>query len=885
MSEQQLRECVRAGDFESCVGLLRDLDGPRRAALRAAAKQLHHDVHQGEWEGGSWRPTSTAEQRRTAVIAVWGTATLQDFLESTWAIPDDDQEPFLDALRVLRPRWRSRAAAALVDVSPHRWWMAHLLVKEGLSDKPEGEAWILGMMGDGVLRNRKGDLRELLVEDDPSLLEDEVWRLFEVEGGGEFSLAAFDKFRGTWAPTLIGLAAEGILSRDRLLDASLDALERDFAQFRAGWHSRFHEQLEPTLEERAARQARYRRLLGSAVPPTVTFALKALGVLDKGKRLQHEGLLDALEPALTARAKSNVKRALKLVASVVESSKGTAERAAVIAATALVHEAGDVQAKALDLIDALVSPPSPEVAAAIAPFADGVQPSLQARLVRWLGNESTTESVTPVSTGAVGEVPARLDESRRVLPIADVDELVARLSYVLEHPGDVIEIERVLDGVSRFAASPELTRPLVKRATKIAEDQMDGLVRLELARLALSWCSGKAIAAKRWGREKPLQMAMQDRFDAILARSCRGELRPLLSLPTHRGGWLDPAALVARATADAGTDIHDQVIALLRLAPEGREGALAAAEHVEGELGDALRHALGAKGTRVGETTALWLAAARARAPFDDDPAVLAAHPGHGPDAAEAGRYTWRVRPKAERKLTIPALDLDTSPEPPKDVPSSHLAVLLGSQPVAEVGGVEGTMSYEALLWPARRDGLFAGGVQPLYGNLDWYTSYWNNRLVLEPLCDPHCAMTDMALLVLAIGLGAKEPGERGLAVDAFVAARSEGRLDPAALGGVMAALLHGGDIKAARWASSLGDVAASSSRDAEAVVVALLASLRGDPDALPRDIGTLFGLLRELLTARAEPIADEEARAYLSRVTRGGKAGKLAKLLVKQLG
>ena len=174
MSEQQLRECVRAGDFESCVGLLRDLDGPRRAALRAAAKQLHHDVHQGEWEGGSWRPTSTAEQRRTAVIAVWGTATLQDFLESTWAIPDDDQEPFLDALRVLRPRWRSRAAAALVDVSPHRWWMAHLLVKEGLSDKPEGEAWILGMMGDGVLRNRKGDLRELLVEDDPSLLEDEV---------------------------------------------------------------------------------------------------------------------------------------------------------------------------------------------------------------------------------------------------------------------------------------------------------------------------------------------------------------------------------------------------------------------------------------------------------------------------------------------------------------------------------------------------------------------------------------------------------------------------------------------------------------------------------------------------------------------------------------
>ena len=142
----------------------------------------------------------------------------------------------------------------------------------------------------------------------PDIRDEDVWRLFEVEGGGELSLATFDKYiggklAGGWASALVELAADGTLSRDRLLDESLCALERDFAQFRAGWFSRFHEQLEPTLEERAVRRDQYLGLLGSSIPPTVSFAVKAIGVLDKADKLTSEDVLAHIRPVLQARGR------------------------------------------------------------------------------------------------------------------------------------------------------------------------------------------------------------------------------------------------------------------------------------------------------------------------------------------------------------------------------------------------------------------------------------------------------------------------------------------------------------------------------------------------------------------------------------------------------
>ena len=82
---------------------------------------------------------------------------------------------------------------------------------------------------------------------------------------------------------------------------------------------------------------------------------------------------------------------------------------------------------------------------------------------------------------------------------------------------------------------------------------------------------------------------------------------------------------IAERTRTTSTpDVYDQVQAILRLAPDGREEATRRMDDVEGELARAVRYALGGDSDAIGPTAALWVAAARTRAPFDDDLRVLA---------------------------------------------------------------------------------------------------------------------------------------------------------------------------------------------------------------------------------------------------------------------
>src|SRR5262249_35916766 len=186
-----------------------------------------------------------------------------------------------EVLAARRPSWLGDWAKMALEINPRCWPLVRRLVREGFCQRPEIDNYWLGMLDThSEFLGRYTHVAEGLLAD-PQWLE-EVWRLFEIEGGGEFSLAARDKYarpEGKWETALVQLAHEGKLSRSRLLDASLDALARDFAQFRAGWFSHFHEALRPSLEERAARAERYLFLLASKIPPTVSFALHALTLL------------------------------------------------------------------------------------------------------------------------------------------------------------------------------------------------------------------------------------------------------------------------------------------------------------------------------------------------------------------------------------------------------------------------------------------------------------------------------------------------------------------------------------------------------------------------------------------------------------------------------
>src|SRR6202035_4044581 len=82
----------------------------------------------------------------------------------------------------------------------------------------------------------------------------------------------------------------------------------------------------------------------------------------------------------------------------------------------------------------------------------------------------------------------RLDPDMRIKPIGELDDLIDVFAHVLEEPDDPMEVERVLDGISRlcdqrpddFAAR---TGPLRKRA-------LDRLAKLSTAPFIR--CGGRA---------------------------------------------------------------------------------------------------------------------------------------------------------------------------------------------------------------------------------------------------------------------------------------------------------------------------------------------------------------------------------------------------------
>ena len=168
-------------------------------------------------------------------------------------------------------------------------------------------------------------MRENLL-DDPDLLDDEVWRIFElapakttIHMGLDITkiAAAYDPqlaAANSWAYVLRDLSREGRLDRQRLLSASLGSLLRNTEARNTVWFCRFHEFLEPTTEERHARQATYLQLLSHPLPAVVELALDALSLVGKDQRLDAPRLIEAIGPVFHLQPKAQPLAAVRLLA-------------------------------------------------------------------------------------------------------------------------------------------------------------------------------------------------------------------------------------------------------------------------------------------------------------------------------------------------------------------------------------------------------------------------------------------------------------------------------------------------------------------------------------------------------------------------------------------
>ena len=333
MTRAELEAFIDAGTSEACVTRSGRHARSRARKLGAAAVTKFKAIVKGvrpaffmslDPNDDSLVPGApvSIDAFRTAQAAVLLTASFSQWKSvRRYGLPSDDL-----VLRILRHRrvtWLNEMVELICesdDPFNSRWNLIRGLVREGLCAPPKSGRYIDRMLEVMITESSatKRSLKAALLAD-PGLLEHEIWRIFETEPEPRSIglLAAVVNMSGkpetSWEVALVELAKKGSISRERLLDATIDGLSRDLHERRARWFAMLHDRLEPTSEELAARVTRYRDLLGSRNASTVALALPVVRKLVKAGRLEPSSLVDRLAPILHVKAKAMVKQALTLL--------------------------------------------------------------------------------------------------------------------------------------------------------------------------------------------------------------------------------------------------------------------------------------------------------------------------------------------------------------------------------------------------------------------------------------------------------------------------------------------------------------------------------------------------------------------------------------------
>jgi hypothetical protein len=906
-----------------------------------------------------------------AQVAVLASASIAELKRLRLRAVPPPQEAY-EVLVSRRPPWLDDWAEFVCEISVECWPAVRRLVREGICRRPSGDAYIERMIQfiDGSSANRR-PFADVLLED-PGLLEDEIWRFFELEPK-RLQLDLLTDWRRmpaeySWSATLVKLSDEGKLARSRLLDATLDGLHRDLHEIRARWFAGLHDRLSPTVDERAERSGRYFSLLQSRNNSTVLFAAKTLAELQKAGRLEPSDVLDNVRPALAGRTKAVVSAALKLFDGAARDGD-SGNRAAEVAAEALLHDWPDVQKSAVNIIERYGRADDAALRDVVRERLDGVAPSQRHRLTAWLASAVTATAATPTEDvdpdalldsvrsldarlcelagvpalvdicGNGGEdIPAltldpmaipRLDPQRRIVPIDDLDTLLERFAAVLEDPSSPDEVERVLDGVSRLCGQQsedffDRAAPLHAQAADIfcnigRTEWSESSLRLPLSWLAFRWAKrpvrddyaeilrGLQPVVGVWGgvpgrpaESDPFERIpevgtgrgglFRKRLEVIGARLVRRVAVPLLSTPTHEGGWIDPRVFVERASMWQSLDRIpcnlDRALGLLRLAPDQRPAALAAARSLQGEFGDVVRYALGGEVESIGPTDTLWVAAARARAPLADDERVEERHPHKGPDAGRVKHYRLReIRMRSGRGLWDARRPPLLERLPAVLAPNTENFPSVALHYDVQYGFETGLNRWLETVWPLARESYFAQGVERVVGCDGGPTEARALRPFLEALFDPDTPLTGFGGLLLTGALSAKQAELSLLATDALIAAIDDGRVDRVLLGQALATLLPTGLLKLNRLAKTLGAAAKVSPLHGYVIAGALQQGLCCAEELLARfatwaGLGGLLRLLQERLIESGEPVRNAVFRKVLS----GLKAAAGTAALIRQL-
>jgi hypothetical protein len=893
-----IEQTIYEGRYDDLMENLRVMRPDQRSAQRNRVLHVLKLMDAASWakpeeQSNKWGMPPTRTQRRAAGAAIFVCGTPEDAAKHY-----DNTDDLVVIAKEFQPKALDGLAEAILAVSLFRIFDVQRLISAGVVSRPASDNYATALI-ELPRRLRTQDSFEDYLKADPGL-KDVLLRIMDVEGTPETNLASADKYHKgqTWSQILRSMCEQGLYSRALLLDKTLSSLERDWLQFRSGWFSRFHGELEPRVEEMLPHRRRYLALCHSRIPPTVTFALTCVQTLDDDSPFEATDLLDALRPVLSSAVKAQVVGALKFLDRISVREPGAKAQLASAASISLSHESPEVQKQVLVRLEKWGV--SNDLRVTLGDFVSGVAAVHRKTLGLLIGNSvtETTISLKPTETRSFSKV-APLDSDRRLFAINDIDELVEGIAYVFEHDTDVDEFERTLAALVRFAPLSADARkrfePILKRAAKVKKP-----VAFELGRMLRFLLDGVQLpsepsVSERDGRTGLAERYLIERVNHMMSIAAQAKGLTPLSTPTHKRGFIDPIALVERIRehqiAGLKSPILEEVQSLLRLPGGGSESALTQARTLaETPYVLALRYALGDEVTPKGNVE-LFAAAARIRHPNADDELLRKQKGADGPDGAHCTRYQWRVSVHKSEHSTWRRLHV-SSGTAPVNLPFNHLAIArhppvdASDEPWYQrwrfAGADPGVIFYSSTILPSSLEAFFAEGADMIGNNLDWSEAQWESSAYLTPLLDATVPLTPMATLLLALTLAAKEPGQNALAVDALVRFWRESDFDVGLLGGAMCDLLRESIVMPTRYAKSLRSALRIEPHFAGDLFELLCIMLEANSSEPLKGATLLLELLEETMLSASRTLS-ETARLAVSSLHMGGKGAAIKRSVLSR--
>ena len=705
-----------------------------------------------------------------------------------------------------------------------------------------------------------------LMRADRELREELVWGMLRQEGNRGVSLSASDRSATMgsertpgWSRTLAASIDEGLIERDRLLDALLDMLAADLPSGRAGWYSRTLRMLSMTLDEAEARQGALCALMSAPVGATVTVAVRQLSALSKAGRLDLELFARSCEGALMG-SKANALAALTILRGGLSSVESADLEGLLGVALSFPH--AQVQGLAIELASDALRSGLLDSAAVGRLLSDAeLDPLVVATLD--LLDPGHTANGQPDPGLAPEEAPAAfLPPPREVADLVPMsaDDAAGRIGVLAQGAQMGLEYEALL----AFLASPEFDpsaleslRPLVRRLTtrRFGYERMLGT----LLQIALDGggegAESPLAAGTAWLESENMPTLMRERIIEVAGLAERGRRYHLLATPTDDRGAVNPLVLVRRALDNgAASPLRaDLTQALLRVDVEHPDcaAALALVEEREAELPAAARIRLALTG------------AVRRRAE------------GYLSSLA----VTWEGRPAYESRSGQPKVARDGSPVYafyfPRVVGADTGATGPELGALADIASASGDFTAHRYLYPASVRHFAVCLIASQWYVLD------STQLTIDcyrALCEHGGRWDSLSAQLLGQAMGEREVESRALGVEtlASLVARGDLAFDEAVAG------LRGVEqtVKLNRWAQAFEDLGDIDPRLALDLALALLPGLERGRTG----IGQLLGVVTAQYSRACEqgwaPPLGEELIGWLGLFRGSSQAAKYARTL-----